>query len=324
MSDGPEVSVVSAVYNCAPYIADAIRSLQYQTLDSWELLLVDDASSDDTVAIAEAMAREDARIRIIRREKNGGPAAARNAGIAEARGRWISVFDADDLMSKTRLHVLVRRATADYAAVVADNLLVFTGSTLTARPFLKASYAARPRWIGLAEFIDSNRVYSRVPNLGYLKPLLNTSILRKTGLLYDETLRIGEDYDLVTRLLARGFNLRLEPSAQYWYRQHPHSTSHRMSSADVRALLAADDRLAGEIPGCAGRERAAMRRRRRSLELLLRYADVVSLVKAGRYASALTKGISSPTLWPLLSEPLTARLKRLYTPEAARTMLAQP
>ena len=99
MSDAPEVSVVSAVYNCAPYIADAIRSLQYQTLEAWELLLVDDASTDDTVAVAEAMAREDARIRIIRRETNGGPAAARNAGIAEARGRWISIFDADDLMS---------------------------------------------------------------------------------------------------------------------------------------------------------------------------------------------------------------------------------
>jgi hypothetical protein len=96
--------------------------------------------------------------------------------------------------------------------------------------------------VSLAEFIDSNRLYS-LSYLGYLKPMIRTDVVRRLNARYDEHLRIGEDYNFLARIMAHGHQIRLEPSAMYFYRKHATSISHRMSAADIHALLDADQRF---------------------------------------------------------------------------------
>jgi teichuronic acid biosynthesis glycosyltransferase TuaG len=95
--DRPEVSVVLPAWNAAATLAEAIVSVQAQEGPSWELIVVDDASTDTTGRIAAAAARADGRVRLARLAVRGGAAAARNQGLMMARARRVAFLDADDL-----------------------------------------------------------------------------------------------------------------------------------------------------------------------------------------------------------------------------------
>ena len=90
------VSIITPCYNGDRYIADTIESVMRQTYPHWEMLIVDDGSSDDTARIAAGYAGRDERIKLIQ-QANAGTAAARNAGMKLARGRYIALLDADDI-----------------------------------------------------------------------------------------------------------------------------------------------------------------------------------------------------------------------------------
>lgn len=312
MSDHrPLVSVVTANHNGASHLAAAIRSVLEQTLGAVEMILIDDASNDDSLAVAREAAGNDERLRIISMATNGGPGAARNRGFAEARGEWIAVFDSDDLMAPDRLTRLIDRGTRDQADIVADNLMAFENGTPpeTGRPFLAA--ASEPRWIGLADLISSSRMYAKAPGLGYLKPILRAEAWRSSGVRYDETLRIGEDYAFLQRLLAKGLRLRLEPDPLYFYRRHSASISHTLRRDHLEAMLRADASFECEFPELPAQARSAQAARRRSLERALTYDDVIQSLKRRDLARGVTKAISAPDVWPLLAMPVQARMKRL-------------
>lgn len=96
------VSIIMPSYNTARYIADSIRSVQAQTYGNWELLIVDDCSTDDTDgAVAPFLA--DGRIRYLKNAVNSGAAVSRNYALREAKGRWIAFLDSDDLWFPEKL-----------------------------------------------------------------------------------------------------------------------------------------------------------------------------------------------------------------------------
>lgn len=97
------VSIVTPVYNAERFIAETIKSVQSQTYTDWELLLVNDCSSDSSVAIISKIAAEDPRIRLINLAENSGAAVARNAGLAAANGQYIAFVDSDDCWTETKL-----------------------------------------------------------------------------------------------------------------------------------------------------------------------------------------------------------------------------
>lgn len=99
----PKVSVITPVYNQAPYLEASIESVLAQTWQNWELLVVDDGSTDHSDRIAQAYGNKDDRIRFIRLADNRGAAAARNAGIDSSRGRYVAFLDADDVWYPDKL-----------------------------------------------------------------------------------------------------------------------------------------------------------------------------------------------------------------------------
>lgn len=90
-----KVSIITPCYNAAPYIQRTITSVQAQTISDWEMIIVDDGSTDNSVSIVQAIAAKDSRIRIIQKP-NGGTASARNKGLECAQGEYIQFLDADD------------------------------------------------------------------------------------------------------------------------------------------------------------------------------------------------------------------------------------
>ena len=93
----PVVSIVTAAYNAAATLEETVASVRAQTRTDWELVIVDDGSADETRTIAEGLAAEDPRIRVLS-QRNAGTAAARNAGVRESRAEWLCMLDADDLL----------------------------------------------------------------------------------------------------------------------------------------------------------------------------------------------------------------------------------
>src|SRR5580700_5420680 len=101
----PLVSIITPVYNAARWLRETLDCVRAQTLTDWEHMLVDDGSTDDSVAVIEAAVREDKRFRLIRTPQNAGPSNARNLALEAARGRYIALLDADDLWLEKKLEL---------------------------------------------------------------------------------------------------------------------------------------------------------------------------------------------------------------------------
>ncbi len=120
MNDGL-VSIVTPAWKAAPYVAQTIASVKAQSYPNWELLITDDCSPDNTFEVLQEHARSDPRIKPLRQDRNGGPAAARNAGLQRAQGRWIAFLDSDDLWLPNKLDLQLT------ALQNSDACLGFTG-----------------------------------------------------------------------------------------------------------------------------------------------------------------------------------------------------
>lgn len=103
-----KVSIVTPSWNSEKYIEETIKSVQNQTYENWEMIIVDDCSTDRTVEIVEAISRANPRIRILRQTVNGGAAKARNKSMQAATGRFIAYLDADDIWKPDKLEKQVQ------------------------------------------------------------------------------------------------------------------------------------------------------------------------------------------------------------------------
>lgn len=97
------VSIIMPTYKCGSFIAESIDSVQRQTYQNWELIIVDDYSGDDTIDIVFDIQKKDKRIRFYQNASNGGAAISRNTALRNAEGRWIAFLDSDDLWEPTKL-----------------------------------------------------------------------------------------------------------------------------------------------------------------------------------------------------------------------------
>ena len=112
------VTVIMPAYNAASYIETAIRSVMAQTHTAWELLVIDDGSSDDTCAIVERLAAEDDRIHLLRNPQNCGVAATRNRGLELCNGAYAAFLDSDDVWHPDKLERQVQTAREQQADLV--------------------------------------------------------------------------------------------------------------------------------------------------------------------------------------------------------------
>mgnify|MGYP000497495695 CR=1 FL=1 len=213
----PLVSIVTPTYNAEAYISATIASVGAQEFQDWEHIIVDDASSDETVSVLHELSAGDPRIKVITLDQNSGAAVARNAAIDAARGRFIAFLDADDLWLPQKLAVQVE-------------YMLKTGA-----PFIYSSY-------NIIDEQGNHRGAVTVPErVTYSKILRNNTIGCLTA-VYDTEyfgkmqmplIRKRQDLGLWLKLLKRvrhahGLN---ESLAQY--RIRPGSISHNKASAAI-------------------------------------------------------------------------------------------
>ena len=223
-------------FNAEATIATAIASACLQTEARLEIIVVDDDSSDRTWTIVAEAAKSDPRIKLLRQPANAGPAAARNRGIAAAKGEWIALLDADDSYLPERLARLLDLADRVGADMVADNILLCNAGGRTAgAAMIPPALLSRPTELTAAEFIARNVGSPRTPRIsyGFLKPLLKADFLREKRIAYDERNRFAEDFMLYVRCLTNGARWWLLPETMYCYAISPGSLTEQQSSHDL-------------------------------------------------------------------------------------------
>jgi glycosyltransferase involved in cell wall biosynthesis len=308
----PAASVIMANHNGAAYLAQAIASVGRQSLSELELIVSDDASTDDSARIIDEAIADDPRIRLIRSAQNSGPAAARNKALALARGAWIAVMDSDDLMHPDRLKSLIVAAEREGADIVADDLIEFeSDSSQPSRRLLCGRWARAPFWVDIKEYVKLNEFYGTGPGLGYLKPVVRASSLRASAMRYDESLRIGEDFDLVLRLLYAGQRFRVYPLQLYYYRKHGASISHRLNESALVALKAANLRFLERLSSSDRALAEIIKARSGSIDMALAFEKLLTALKTRNWIDIFRIIIANPSAAALLRLPLGVRLRRL-------------
>jgi glycosyltransferase involved in cell wall biosynthesis len=314
MRSRPVASVIIPTYNGAAFLADAIGSACRQSLSNIEIIVSDDASTDTSHEIVTKLASRDSRIRLIRSDRNAGPAAARNRALTVASGEWIAVLDSDDLMHSERLETLIKAAGEDAADIAADDLLFFDSDHFEPpRTLLRGQLAKTADSLDVARYARSNVLYGRNPALGYLKPIFRSSLIAASGIRYDERLIISEDFNFLLRLMYFGARFRVYPFLMYFYRRHDNSISHSLTPKTIEAMRTVDREFRARLGRLDQKLDWAMRLRIRSVETAFAFDRIVDAIKRGDLMAAARLGINNPRSMALLRLPVAKRLKKLFT-----------
>ena len=206
MESAPMVSVIMPAYNSAAYISEAIGSVLQQTYPHWELLVIDDASTDNTISLVEEQSKRDSRIKLTKNIDNQGPGFSRNAGIEVAKGDFIAFLDSDDLWLPVKLERQL-------------NLMKENDLTMCFSSYLLMDEQGNriPRMIEALPVLT----YEKLLRSNYVGNLTAIYDVRKTGKIYAPELRKRQDWGLWLTILwkfgpAHGI---LEPLAIYRIRE---------------------------------------------------------------------------------------------------------
>lgn len=214
------VSVIMPAYNAARYIVEAIESVRVQTYSHWELLIVDDGSTDATRPIVEEYSRQDVRIRYFYQD-NARQGRARNNGIAHAEGSLIAFLDADDVWLPHKLATQVPQLQANNADLVFSDAFVFQETFQPGRSYEMLN-TGRGVLIGQAGV----EVCLRKNPVAILTVLTTReAIIRMGGFSENHAVQNAEDYHLWLHMLLAGCKLIGFEEALAAYRDHPSSVS---------------------------------------------------------------------------------------------------
>jgi glycosyltransferase involved in cell wall biosynthesis len=224
----PLVSVLMPVRDEAEYLEEALRSLAAQTLEDFEVLVVDDGSVDGTAEIAAAFAAADDRFRVIRMPRLGVVAAAERAR-AEARGRFVACMDGDDVSRPARLELQLEALEAERLDVCGGGVEYFSA--------VRVSDGLRryERWLNSLTTVELVR-----RDIFVECPVANPTLFARADVLtavggYRET-PWPEDYDLVLRLWASGARVRNLEAVVLDWRDHPDRLSRVSPRYSVEAF----------------------------------------------------------------------------------------
>lgn len=207
----PKVSIIVPVYNVEKYLAKCIDSIIAQEYDDWELILVNDGSSDSSKAICEEYCINDNRISLYNQE-NAGPSAARNLGIKKAKGEYITFIDSDDYVTPTYLTDLVKY----------DSDVIASGFDLW---YLDGRPTRRKTYDKLFFFSTYDNNIGEAIAIGEYKYLWHSpccklyyrELLISNNLLFNEDLNYGEDHLFNLTVLLHCTRITLVPVSNYIY-----------------------------------------------------------------------------------------------------------
>lgn len=211
------VSIIMPSWNTGQFIAESIQSVINQTYTNWELLIVDDCSSDNTDEIINGF--DDSRIRYFKNEKNSGAALTRNRAMREAKGEWIAFLDSDDLWAPEKLDKQIK--------FMKKNKYIFSY-----HDFIKIDEESKPLNVHVSgpDIVTKRKMY----NYGYPGCLTFMYSAKAMGLIQIKDIKKNNDYAILLQLCKKADCYRMdEILAQYRIRKK--SISHDKLSKKLKS-----------------------------------------------------------------------------------------
>jgi succinoglycan biosynthesis protein ExoO len=301
----PTVSVITATYNVAPYIGQCIESVLQQTLSDWEMIIVDDASTDETVAVVERYL-SDPRIKLLRNDRNRKVSYARNRALENAQGRWIAVLDSDDWYAPQRLERLVEFAQQMHAEMVTDLSVCISesGEILGTMWSAFGKNPRQPRYYSIEEVIRSHPAF---------KPLIKTEFLINNNIRYLEHICMGEDFALAVEILLKGGRFAVLPEPMYFYRVRSQGNLVTTYRDDHHQRYLVCEYLC-QLPEATPRIRRLLRKNFRYVTASAIYPHFSSAIKRGDWRQAWQCLKEEPIVFLRLIESLPGALYRRLSP----------
>jgi glycosyltransferase involved in cell wall biosynthesis len=237
---GQLISVIIPVCNTAPFLSNCLDSVLCQSYDNFELIAVDDGSSDGSGEILEAYAARDPRIRIYK-QSNRGAGAARNAGTEASRGDWVCFVDSDDHLSPRYLERLLTAGVEKCADLIMCGGIRYdseTGFPLEDRSLNLGNFPLHLDQIAFSSSQVEDRREFLMTNLGPWGKLLSSELAR--SLPFPETVRRFEDNPFVYGALLGAKRITYIREQLYYYRQHRHSTMGKVVAGEQGAEVLRD------------------------------------------------------------------------------------
>ncbi len=201
------VSIITPSYNTARYIEDSIRSVLEQTYTNWELIIVDDCSTDNTDEIVEKYL-SDTRIRYLKNPKNSGAAISRNYALREAKGKWVTFLDSDDVWVAEKLEKqLAFMKEHGYKFSYTDYRICLNGEWM-------------PYIVTAPNYVNKRRLY----NYCYFSTITVMYDREYVGLIQIEDLKKNNDYAMWFEIIKKTPAYRL-PECLSYYIKHDDSIS---------------------------------------------------------------------------------------------------
>lgn len=268
-----KVSVVMPVYNREAFVGRAIESILAQTMTDYELIIVDDASTDKTASVLMRYAQQDNRIRLLLLPSNGGQGLARAIGTDAASGDYLAVMDSDDVALPERLATQVAFMEANPAVTLSgSHVIKVTANGHQSRPKLPQNDAAiKARLI----LVDSCIVHPTV--------IMRLDFLREHNLNYSAERRGDDDYEFFNRMMAAGARFANMPEVLLAYHRHGGNVSTSFPRLEQDKLPLRQFLLRCYYPDLTGREVATLAgivSNAPELSLKQAYAGVLAAEKA--------------------------------------------
>lgn len=228
------ISIIVPVYNVAPYLDKCIQSIINQTFTDFEVLLIDDGSTDGSGEICSSFAKRDKRI-VVYHTPNKGVSSARNIGLNKAKGEFIAFIDSDDYIGENYLKNLYEAMITNGADLVVGGEIKFSNNIFN--PFHFSNKTFSPNC-----FSEMFSIYMLHKHSSPWGKLFKMSIIKEISLHFNNDIHLGEDIIFVMEYLSYCQVVTLTETSEYYYLQRNNSLTKRVNSfhSEYSGLVAFD------------------------------------------------------------------------------------
>jgi teichuronic acid biosynthesis glycosyltransferase TuaG len=215
----PLISIVVPAFNCGDYVEETFRSVVAQDFQDWEIIFVNDGSTDHTSDVLTSLSSVDPRVKVVH-QKNGRQGKARNHGISLAKANWIAFLDADDLWPEDKLSTQIKITEKSQTDLSFTNGYICLNNQMDLREYM---FGVQDKLYSGDDGVQQFHAQNRVPT--------SSVIAKKSALIavggFPESLEVQncEDYLLWTKMLAAGYKLQGISDPLLFYRVHPESST---------------------------------------------------------------------------------------------------